>query len=396
MSDAISLRSPRAPKYRRHKGKGLAVVTIRGRDIYLGKFGSASSKELYRRLIGEFMLTGGVAMLTEPEEITVAEVAAAFIKFARGYYVKRGKPTREYEQIIEVVRVVKPLYGRAPASEFGPLALKAVRERLIEAGHCRKHINGCVDRIRRMFKWAAGEQLIAADVPQALAMVAGLRKGRTEAPEGSPVLPVDDAVVDATLPKLPAVVADMVRFQRATGCRPEEVCTLRPCDVDRSGEVWLYRPESHKTEHHDRDRCVYIGPKAQAVLLRYLARDAGDYCFRPVDSNAKRQAARAAARVTPLSCGNRTGTNRVAKPRRRAGDRYTTDSYRRAIHRACTAAGVEKWSPNRLRHAAATEIRREFGLEAAQVVLGHAQANVTQVYAERDTAKGFEVARRIG
>ena len=55
-----------------------------------------------------------------------------------------------------------------------------------------------------------------------------------------------------------------------------------------------------------------------------------------------------------------------------------------------------RWSPNQLRHTAATVIRREFGLEAAQVVLGHSQANVTQVYAERDLAKGLEVARQIG
>jgi site-specific recombinase XerC len=50
------------------------------------------------------------------------------------------------------------------------------------------------------------------------------------------------------------------------------------------------------------------------------------------------------------------------------------------------------WCPNRLRHTAATEIRSKFGLEAAQIILGHAQANVTQVYAERDIAKGIEVA----
>jgi integrase len=57
---------------------------------------------------------------------------------------------------------------------------------------------------------------------------------------------------------------------------------------------------------------------------------------------------------------------------------------------------VDRWSPNQLRHTAATQIRREFGLEAAQVILGHSKADVTQVYAERDLAKGAEVARRIG
>ncbi|HEX2473275.1 MAG TPA: hypothetical protein VHK01_00935 [Lacipirellulaceae bacterium] len=55
-----------------------------------------------------------------------------------------------------------------------------------------------------------------------------------------------------------------------------------------------------------------------------------------------------------------------------------------------------RWSPNRLRHTAATEVRRKFGLEGAQIVLGHSRADVTQIYAERDLAKGIEIARRIG
>ena len=54
------------------------------------------------------------------------------------------------------------------------------------------------------------------------------------------------------------------------------------------------------------------------------------------------------------------------------------------------------WSPNQLRHAAGTEVRRLFGLEAAQVILGHAKADVTQVYAERDMAMAAEVMRKIG
>jgi integrase len=214
----------------------------------------------------------------------------------------------------------------------------------------------------------------------------------------------------------------MVRLQRLTGARPAEICILRPCDIDRSGEVWLYRPASHKTKHHGRDRVIPFGPRAQEVLLRYLARDAEAYCFRPCDSEAKRLAAKNAERRTPLSCGNRPGTNRKRKPRKAPGERYTTDSYRRAISYACDKAfphstlgkivrreltpeqltelkawqSDHRWAPNQLRHAAATEVRRQFGLEAAQVILGHSQANVTQVFAERDLARGIEVAREIG
>ena len=55
-----------------------------------------------------------------------------------------------------------------------------------------------------------------------------------------------------------------------------------------------------------------------------------------------------------------------------------------------------RWHPNQLRHTVATEVRARFGLEAAQAVLGHAKADVTQVYAERDLSKAAEVMRQIG
>ncbi len=139
-------------------------------------------------------------------------------------------------------------------------------------------------RVTRIFRWGAAESLVPTEVPKALGMVDGLRRGRTKAPETAPILPVDDDVVDATLEHLPQVVADMVRVQKLTGARPAEVCLMRPCDIDRTGEVWVYTPMKHKTEHHGKSREILIGPKAQAILLRYLARDAEAFCFRPGDS----------------------------------------------------------------------------------------------------------------
>jgi site-specific recombinase XerC len=67
-------------------------------------------------------------------------------------------------------------------------------------------------------------------------------------------------------------------------------------------------------------------------------------------------------------------------------------------HRAELAAWrtSHRWHPNRLRHTAATDIRARYGLEAAQVVLGHSRADVTQVYAERDLEKAREVMREVG
>ncbi|QEF97910.1 hypothetical protein Mal15_19560 [Stieleria maiorica] len=83
-----------------------------------------------------------------------------------------------------------------------------------------------------------------------------------------------------------------------------------------------------------------------------------------------------------------------------------------AIHRACDVAfppdtplegdalkiwqSEHRWSPNRLRHTRGTEVRKQFGLEAAQVILGHSVANVTEIYAERDAEKARDVARKTG
>jgi integrase len=124
-----------------------------------------------------------------------------------------------------------------------------------------------------MFKWTVAEELIPAEIYQALTAVTGLRKGRSGARETDKILPVADDVVDATLLYLHEVVADTVRLQRLAGMRPAEVCIMRPCDIDRSNEVWVYTPQFHKTDYADKDRVIALGPRAQEVLRRYLARD---------------------------------------------------------------------------------------------------------------------------
>jgi hypothetical protein len=75
-------------------------------------------------------------------------------------------------------------------------------------------VNKRVETIKHVFKWAVSEELVPPFVHHALAAVSGLRKGRTTASNHEPVRPIDDATVDATLPFLPPVVDDMVRFQR--------------------------------------------------------------------------------------------------------------------------------------------------------------------------------------
>ena len=82
-------------------------------------------------------------------------------------------------------------------------------------------------------------------------------------------------------------------------------------------------------------------------------------------------------------------------------DRYDVDSYRRAITYGIKKAGqagieIPHWHPHQLRHTRATEIRKQYGIEGAQVALGHQSADVTQVYAERNLALAMRIAQETG
>jgi len=146
------------------------------------------------------------------------------------------------------LRRLRLLYGHTPASEFGPLALKALRHSLLEERDekqrrlSRPYINRVLKIVRAMFKWAVSEELVAPSVLQALQTVEGLRYGRSDAPEPNPVGPAPDAHVEAALAHMPPVVADMVRLQRLSGMRPGELCAMTTGQIDSSGAVWLYKP----------------------------------------------------------------------------------------------------------------------------------------------------------
>jgi integrase len=333
-----------------------------------------------------------------------------------------------------VLGIVKKAYGATLLPEFGPKALKIVRERMREQGWSRSYVNRQVAWVKRMFRWGAEEELVKGDQVHALWSVAGIRKGTEGYRETEPVKPVDLETVKATLPHLPPAVAAMVRVQLLSGCRPAEICKLDVAHLDMSRpDVWMHRPHEHKVAHLGRERIIYFGPQA-IELLRPRLRADGKPLFSPAESEERRCQERRVGRKTPMmpsQARRRRKKNRI----RPWGEQYTTLAFRNAIYRACDKAfplpdhlgpqilengrreshiawwkrltGGEKeavrgwrrkhrWHPNQLRHTRATEMRSQFGLEAAQVYLGHVRADVTQVYAERDQRLGEEVARKIG
>lgn len=400
--------TPKTPAVRLHKGTGQAYIRVHGRMVYCGRHDTPEAHAKAHRLLAEIAAHGG--HLPQPaDDLSVAELAARYLRHCAGYYTRpeSDEPTGTQSGIRIALRPLLALYADVPARNFGPLALKTIRNGWIEAGLARTYINKQVRIVQRMFRWGVSEELIPADTAHALNCVEGLRRYRSKAKEPRRVEAVLDAHVEAALPHMPRPVAGLVRLQRATGARSGEIVGLRLADIDRAGEVWLVRLERHKTAHHGRARTLAIGPAGQAVIREYAeGRTPWDYLFQPAEADAERRAKAAAARKTPLHHGNRPGTNRKANPRTKPGEVYDVATYGRAVRRAVERCNADRrahglpeipvWHPHQLRHRYAVEARRQFGLELAQAALGHATADMAEHYAQVDTARAIEVARAIG
>ncbi len=187
----------------------------------------------------------------------------------------------------------------------------------------------------------------------------------------------------------------MIQLQRLTGARPGEIVTVRGCDLNTGGKIWEYVPGSHKTEHHGKRRIIFIGPRSQEVVRPFLKTDLGAYLFSPAESKEEHFLQLRSTRKTPLTPSQRART-RKAKPAKQPGDHYTTLSYGRAIATACKRADVPHWHPHQLRHNAATELRREFGIDTTRAVLGHSSIATSELYAEFDDCKARDAIARIG
>lgn len=356
----------RVPSYRLHRPSGRAVVTIDGRDVYLGEYGTAASRRAYDRAIGAWLAAGRdrPAAGTAGRGITCARVAQLYRAHAARYYVKRGRETTHAAVVRRVMARWEECCGQEPLAAFGPRAFRAVRETWVRDGCCRRTANDYAKTLRAAVKWAVGQELAPGSVLEALRAVEGLAPGRTEAPERPPVGPVPAEAVAAVLGLLAPHWRACVLLQAATGMRPGEAVALRPCDLDRSAEPWAYVPPGHKTEHLGRAKLVPLGPRAREVLAPWLLRAGSD----------------------ALPVFRAPGRN-VA---------YSVRGYRRAIERACRTAGIPAWAPHRLRHSAATAISAAYGLDGARAALGHADPQVTLRYADRDYRAAAAIAEAMG
>lgn len=386
--------STKLPKYRLH-ASGQACVTLNGQTHYLGPHGSKASKIQYDRLVSQWLASDRSPFFGVPEdrkEITVVQIIREYRKWAVDYYRdETGKPTGTAENMGPIMKRLRELYGSEVATRFTALALKDVIRRMIAEGKSISTVNDSICRIKHLFRWAASEKLVCPQVYQELDTVQMERQGRSKAKPKRIVEAVSDADIDATLPHLPRMVADMVRLQRLTGARPGELCNMRVNEITAAGDVLVYQPKQHKTKHHGKDRVIVIAGAAIDIIKPYLQGDVGEFVFSARKSLEQTLADRTAKRVTPLHHGNRPKANRKIQ----ASNRYVEASYRRCIKRACERAKIKPWAPNQLRHATAKQVQAELGIEAVAAVLGHSKLDTSKVYAKHNLALAIEAAKAI-
>jgi len=302
---------------------------------------------------------------------TVNDLIVEYVKYAKIYYSKSKEPSNIYTATQSLIG------NNTKIDDFTAQSLILHREKLIADKLCRNVINQRISIIKRMFRWAVSQETCSAYTLTSLNSVESLKRGRSEAKETESVKPARLEDIEIAIRYATPTVAAMLRLQTLTGMRSGELVIMRTQDIDTTGEIWAYNPYKHKTDYLGHKRAILIGGQGQEVLKPFM--DRIDYCFKPIDS------------IRQLGL----------KPRGGLSPHYSTSTYHNAVKDAVKKAKEDKqeiqvFSPHQIRHTAATEIRKRFGLDAVRAVLGHKSLKMADEYAEIDKKLAENTAKQIG
>ena len=419
MSQTRRARSPRPSLH----STGQWRVRFHGRAFYLGTDEDTAMEQFYelrKRWKNGTLQANTPAktvadLATERAELTVRQLVAVYHAHLHADqaadWLQRNEP-----EIRQATNLLSDQHGDVLARSYGPKRLKEVQTYLcsqkrrdgVTPLYTHKTANQKIRRIVDVFRHAVSEELVPPSVLDALRSVKPVRRGKPGTRDCKKVEPVTRAQVDAVLPYLTKPLASVVELLWLTGARPSEILRLRPCDIDRSQLPWTAELREHKTAYTGRPRFLNFGPRARKILENVLLRPAETHLFTPAEGAADASLRRRASRKTPIwpSHQRRYEQAKAARPRARRRDAYDAAALHRAIKRAIARCNrdrlrdgqkrIEPWFAYQIRHTAATRIRREDGIEAARVMLGHTSAGTTEIYTEMDWKRAAEIAERVG
>lgn len=337
--------------------------------------------------------------------LTVDALCELFLCWAQGYYRKpSGRPTGRHTNLKLLLRPVRELMdprpspgllwqestrpiGQLPADEFSPELLYHVQQTLAAEGkRTRQNINEVVAATKQLYDWAAEpvRKHVDQSIADGLRCVKPLKYSRSPAPEQREIASAPEDAVHLTIMQADPFLADLVEVMWWTGMRPGEACSMCISRIDTSrGEAgWIYQPAEFKTEHHGPNhvRPVPIGPNAQRVLLPRMAE------------------AKSGGRDWLFEWRKWSGEFVEGKRRYVLAGKPVPVSRAGQMLRDCHAThGIEHFTLNQLRHAAATRLDRLEDERAAATVLGHASpATTRKFYIDRDVERMLRIAQKHG
>ena len=197
---------------------------------------------------------------------TVSAAVARYVRAAAEYYAT----TRGSRMVEAPLRRLSDAYGSRPLAALTCPDLLDVRDRMVAEGYSRNTVNHTISAWRCWARWCQDERLCSVATMQELVAIQPLKPGRSRAPDTVPTLPVPHWAVKRAMLGAPPSLRAMVAVQELTGMRTGELVSMRPCDVERHGAVWIYRPASHKNAWRGKPRVIVLGPRAQNALAPYL------------------------------------------------------------------------------------------------------------------------------
>lgn len=383
------------PKYcGPHNPSGRGYCWHKGKQIYFaGQHNTPESLSEYRSFILE--------NFSEISDFGVGKKTVAWL-ITKWKEEHKGELKREnWHHYMQCFKVLDETgMSLLEAATFGPKLLKKVRQEMVARGWAMATVNERTGRIKTMFKWAASEEMVPGSLVSDLYTVSGLRAGRTEAPSPVSRRPVEWEEVEAISEHLSPTVIGLCRLQWLTGMRSANLCDLKMASVEVAGDVWVYRPGSHKNLWRGKGLAIAIGPEGQSLIKQHLGdRGHNEFVFRPIDS------VRWHVANSPKCHEQKT---------RKHKDCFTASTMRQAVLRAqARAAGVATapktptveeiaatgwnvWTPYQLRHAAITRLASQFSMEHVKAYMGHASVQTTYLYSDHNLAQAKEIARKCG
>ncbi len=370
------------PKLCVDKSRNRAFCKVRGKFVSLGPAGTPEAQEAYGRLLASLArgesLDSVKTVRRDNSTATKFTINDLMLRFATEEMPRYSND--EQWCLRSAIRVARELLGASPVDQFGPLKLRLVRDQMVAKGWSRSFINKQVKRLRLILRWGVSWELVPQTVADALASVKSLQAGETGAAESRGRRAVSEADLQAVRSKLcKPIYQDLFDLMLLCGTRPGELVGLKMSDIDRTGEVWRADLAKHKTMHRGKSRTLFFNQSAQKILLKYLKADPGAKLFnvnRATFGNAVKSACEIAFGM-PDELRQKNLT-----PEQRA--------------QAIAWRRQHVITPHWLRHTVATRLADEMGTEAAQRLLGHADAAMTQHYSRAAEKLAIEAAKRLG